>query len=83
MAKKAERVIKVANPQIGKIYKFIFGGHSEQTGVLQNVNDDLTKHYGYKWYMFAVPATKDEARKMGKSHWHYPASIFDIIELVK
>ena len=83
MAKKTEKVIKVANPKIGKQYRFIFGGHSEQVGTLEQVNEDLTKHYGYKWYTFSVPASAEEARRMGKPNWTYPSSIFDIIEQVK
>ena len=84
MAKKKEgKVIAVKNPQIGKVYRFIFGGHSEQVGTLIEFNDKLTEHYGYKWYTFSVPATPAEAAKMSRGDWRYPSSIFDIIEEIK
>ena len=78
--KKDTKVISVKNPQIGKTYKFIFGGHETYVGVLEDLNENLTKHYGYKWFTFVVPASEAESRRMGKPNWHYPASIFDIIE---
>ena len=84
MSKKKEgKVTAVKNPQIGKLYRFIFGGHSEQVGTLVEFNDKLTEHYGYKWYTFSVPASKAEAAKMSRDPWLYPSSIFDIIEEIK
>lgn len=86
MAKKKDgKVIAVKNPQLGKMYRFIFGGHSEQIGMLAEHNDKLTDHYGYKWYTFTVPLQKHEINKfnLSRDHWRYPASIFDIIEEIK
>lgn len=80
---KEARVINVKNPKIGNTYKFIFGGHATYVGTLIEFNDKLTAHYGYKWYTFSVPASKEEALKMGRDHWRYPSSIFDIIEEIK
>ena len=80
MAKKEARPINVANPKVGKEYEFLFGGFSQRVGVLASVNEDLTKHYGYKWYSFHVPADPADAKKLNRAYWIYPCSIFDIIK---
>lgn len=75
MAKKQNRVITVANPKIGKNYQFIHGGFTLKIGKLISESEDLTKHYGHKWYKFEVQTS---SRKM-----YYPASCFDIIKEIK
>lgn len=85
MAKKdkSNQVIKVKSPKIGKTYRFIFAGHAEYTGVLIEFNESLTSHYGYQWFTFSVPANSADSARMGRDHWRYPSSIFDIIEEIK
>jgi|LauGreDrversion4_2_1035121.scaffolds.fasta_scaffold29618_4 hypothetical protein len=76
MAKKEKKILNVPNPKIGRCYRFIFGNHAEMVGLLTEENLNLSKSYGYKWYTFEVPGSKNDERKM----WYYPASIFDIIK---
>ena len=80
MAKKEAKPINVPNPKIGKTYEFLHAGFMKQVGVLAEVNENLTEHYGYKWFSFHVPAGPNEALKLNRDYWIYPCSIFDIVK---
>jgi len=84
MAKKQKdlQVINVKNPKVGKIYEFTWAKISVYHGTLLEENVNLSKSYGVKWYSFAVPASPEDAAKLGRPYWVYPCSIFDIIKEV-
>jgi hypothetical protein len=82
MARKPKEVpvLNVKNPKVGKMYEFMWAKMTIYHGTLISENEGLTKSYGVKWYTFAVKASKEDALKLGRDCWHYPASIFDIIK---
>lgn len=69
--KKTIQKIYVKSPKIGETYKFYFAGGPE-IGVLINVSDKLSQHYGHPWYTLLGKSEVD-GRDM-----KYPVSIYDL-----
>lgn len=71
MAKnKKEQKIYVVKPKIGEKYYFRFAG-SPMYGPLLELNESLTKTYGYAWFWFTCDAD-------GAKSCRYPISIYNI-----
>ncbi len=85
MAKKNKeiQVVNVKNPKEGKFYEFVWAKMSTYHGKCLGLNENLTKSYGVKWFSFAVPANAVDTARMGRDHWIYSCSIFDIIKEVE
>jgi hypothetical protein len=81
MAKKKDpKEIAVKKPKIGTEYVFMFAGGS-LTGILDEVNEKLSQHYGEPWYWFSTVGNRDS---MGNVRtMRYPVSIYNIVGVVK